>query len=800
VILFGRFRVFVLSAPSIVAAILITGTGLTAHSQQHAQEPTDITPGAVKTAPRIEPPVAGLVRRDRDTLAVTIAPGKTLLLRNFDFNGEPVDTEKIHLHQLSPGVFEIASRAYTVGYWRFSVVDLGPIYGLGEHFDTLNHEHTVVHNLSMDDNTTKGSSTYKPIPFYMSTTGYGLWLDTTGEATFDSNTTNRDQIVVDAATDRLRIVLFTGQQNPDSIRGRFPAILSAFTALAGRAILPPFWAFAPWQARDYHQNQAQVNEDVDRTRELGLPASVILIDSPWATAYNSYQLNPKQFDDAPAMIKHLHESGFKLVLWHTSWINNKSNPPGEAGFAGKLDETSPNYKEAADLGFFVKNPDGTPWVGRWWKGQGSMIDFTNPRAKSWWQDQVKQAITAGADGFKDDDAEGAFIGNSGDEPVVFADGTDVRLMRNRYGTLYNNAMEELIQRELKGNGVLFARSVTTGANGIGFLWGGDNEASFSPENGLPSVVTAGLSAGMSGMPLWGADLGGYLKQPDTPNQLLLERWTEFSAFSPMMEVMSTANITPWTFDSKPSEGSTGTPALDTYKRFAILHMSLFPYRYAAAQEAARTGMPILRALPLLYQDDPRARLIKDEYLFGPDLLVAPIIDQNTSRVVYLPTGDWLNFFTGEPVSGPQTFIAKAAANEIPVYARRGAVIPKIPEDVMTLVPASESGNTTVQTLDNRRVYEILGPPATINGADLENSFTDFEGRIVTRTGNTLRITAPTAYLPEAGKPTHVILRWRFVTPSAATVNGVATPIHSDATGVPSIEFDQAAGTTTITWQ
>ena len=124
----------------------------------------------------------------------------------------------------------------------------------------------------------------------MSTTGYGLWLDTTGEATFDLNATDKNEIIVDVAAAKLRIVLFTGPE--------FPTILERFTALAGRAILPPYWAFAPWKARDYHQNQAQVKEDVDKNRELGLPASVILIDSPWATTYNDYKFNPKQFDDA----------------------------------------------------------------------------------------------------------------------------------------------------------------------------------------------------------------------------------------------------------------------------------------------------------------------------------------------------------------------------------------------------------------------------------------------------------------------------------------------------------------------
>lgn len=762
--------------------ILLAATLAAAQTSPVQAPAADVTetPGGARTPPRNEPPVEGFVRRDRDTVALSMVEAKTLLLHDFDFNGEPVDTSKLHLRLLSPGVYEISSLAYIVGYWRFRVTDSANYYGLGEHFDTLNHAHSIVRNVSMDNGNRKGSSAYKVIPWFLSTTGYGLWLDTTGEATFDMNASNRDEVIVDAATNRLHIVLFTGT---NSEAGRFPAILTAFTALESpqRPILPPYWAFAPWQARDYHQNQTQVLEDIDKTRELGLPASVILIDSPWTDAYNTYKFNPKQFDDAPGMVKHLHEAGYKLVLWHTSWINSQSNPPGEAGFEGKMDLHSPNYDEAAGNGFFVKTPDGKPWVGTWWKGKGSLIDFTNPNAKLWWQNQVRQAIAAGADGFKDDDAEGAFFGGSGE--VKFHDGTDPRLMRNRYGTLYNNAMEELVQKDLKGNGVLFARSVTQGANGIGFLWGGDNEASFSPDNGLPTVVTAGISAGISGMPLWGADIGGYLGQPDTPNTLLLQRWTEFAAFSPMMEVMSSKNIVPWTFDKN---SPSGTPALDTYKKFATLHMSLFPYRYAAAQQAARTGIPLLRALVLDYQDDPRARTIKDEYLFGPDLLVAPVIDENTSRVVYLPAGDWINLFTGTAITGPATVIARAAPDEIPVYARRGTILPKIPEDVMTLVPQSESGNKAVKTLDDRRVYEIVGPAAAS-----ATSILDFEGRTLLRSENTLQITGDSV--------AHIILRWRFTTPHSATVNGASIPIHNDANGIPIIEFDYS-GNAAISWQ
>ncbi|MBS1800108.1 MAG: glycoside hydrolase family 31 protein [Acidobacteria bacterium] len=742
-----------------MGALLVAAASVMAMAQ-------DVAPGAAVPAPAgraSEAAVEGLVRRDVNTLALTLPGGGTLELGDFEFEGASVPTGKVHLKQLSPGVFEVTSVAYTVGYWRFRVRDNASYYGLGERFNELNHSHTIVRNVSTDNGGAKGGSTYKAMPFYMSTTGYGLWVDTTSDATFDMNASDEREVIVDEPAEKLRIVLFTGPE--------FPKILDRFTTLAGRPVLPPYWAFAPWISRDYHQNDAQVKEDVDRTRAEGIPASVIMIDSPWATAYNSYKFNPKQFADAPGLVKYIHSNGYKLVLWHTPWINSKSDPPHEKGFEGKIAAKSENYDEAAGNGFFVKNLDGSPYVGRWWKGEGSLIDFTNPSAKRWWQDQVRQAIAAGADGFKDDDAEGSFVAG----PVKFADGSDPRTMRNKYAVLYNNAMEELVQKDLKGNGVLFCRSVTQGANGLGLLWGGDNEASFSTENGLPTVVTAGLGAGMSGMPLWTADLGGYEATPSTPDPVLFQRWTEYAAFSPTMEVISSKNVGPWSY---------GDQALATFKKYAVLNMSLFPYRYAVVQEAAKTGMPIMRALALVYQNDERARRVKDEYLFGPDLLVAPVVNEGTHRVVYLPQGEWVDYWTGTHITGGRTIEVDAAIGQIPVYARAGAVIPKIPEDVMTLVPPSESGNTAVKSMDDRRVYELIDG----GGA---SSLTDFEGRRLERGAGSLKI--------EGGEPARAIVRWRSTHPHNATVNGAPAKLSTSEDGESFIEFDYAKEST-VAWQ
>jgi alpha-D-xyloside xylohydrolase len=285
---------------------------------------------------------------------------------------------------------------------------------------------------------------------------------------------------------------------------------------------------------------------------------------------------------------------------------------------------------------------------------------------------------------------------------------------------------------------------------------------------------------MSGMPLWTADLGGYEKTASTPDPTLFQRWTEYAAFSPTMEILSEANVQPWDYNHKPG----GDQALATYRKFATLHMSLFPYRYAAAQEAAKTGMPIMRALALVYQNDENARQTKDEYLFGPDLLVAPVVHEGTQRAVYLPEGEWVDYWTGTHITGGRTLIVDVPIDQVPLYARVGAVIPKIPEDVMTLVPQSESGNTRVKAMDDRRVYEL------VDGAS-GTTITDFEGRKVERGGNSLKIAGDSA--------AHMIVRWRFAKPNRVTVNGAAVQVESGEGDEAFVEFDHLKESS-VAWQ
>jgi alpha-D-xyloside xylohydrolase len=672
----------------------------------------------------------------------------------FLFNGKPISpSTSLQTRQLSAGVSEITAEAPEAGEWQFAVQDQSDYYGFGERFNRLNHAHSVIRNVSRDSAGAKGALSYQPIPFFMSTSGYGLWVDTFGEATFDLNVTQRFAIEIKVPAKRLRFVLFEGPQ--------FPTILDRYTALTGRQQLPPYWAFAPWKARDYHRDQADVNEDVDRYRALGLPASIILIDSPWATNYNTYEFSLKQFTDPRQMIAHLHDEGYKLILWHTSWINSKTARPGEKGFADKIPQAAAsNYAEADRAGYFLHRPDGSTYVADWWKGTGSLIDFTNPAATKWWQDQVSKAIAMGADGFKDDDAEGNFIGD-----VKYSSGEVPQLIRNRYAVDYNHAVAGALAAHKGSDWVLFQRSGTTGSTNLPLFWSGDNDGTFSTENGLPTVVTAGLNAGMSGLSLWISDLGGYNKRARfAGDDILFERWTQYSAFSPGMEVMSQMNLGPWDY---------GDEALRIFRDYSVLHMSLFPYRYAAAQESARNGLPMMRALALMDQDDPEARDAETEYYFGPDLLVAPILSPVTQRAVYLPAGDWVDYWSGKTTAGSRTLTVDAPIDRLPLFVRAGAILPKIPDDIMTLVPQSEVHDSKVKSLDDRRVYEIY--PGALR------TITDFEGRTISpgSAANTLNI---------AGKPARITLRWRFSGPSRVTVDGRQLATVQAADGSVSVEF------------
>jgi alpha-D-xyloside xylohydrolase len=717
---------------------------------------------AAWSAPLGAQPVTGTIR-----LPFTNLHGRadTLVIGPFLRDGRALTAADLRVHRLADGVTEITSDAPALASWEFRLREDQPVYGFGERFDALDQARRILVNASGDIPGPKGAGTYLPIPFFMDLRGYGLWVDTYAEAVFDLGVSDHDHFVVRLRDTRLRLVFIEGP--------RFPLILERFTALVGRAKLPPYWAFAPWKSRNWYPSAAAVDSDLTRYRQLGLPASVLVLDSPWATNYNTFEMNRLQFGDPAALVRKIHEAGFKLCLWLTAFVNESTFTPSEPELVGKIPLTAAsNYEEARRAGYFLHNDSGGVYLTDWWKGRGALVDFTNPAAVEWWKGQVRKAIRLGADAFKADGGEGSYIG-----AVRFADGRDPAVMRTRYAVLYNQALESLIQGDLGGDGVLFMRSGSIGNHDLPFFWAGDNASNFGAENGLPGVVRAGLNAGLSGVPLWTSDLGGYEKGSRTPgDSVLFIRWTEFSALSPVMEVHSDINLGPWDY---------GPAALEIFRTYSRLHMSLFPYRYAAAQESARTGMPLLRALVLLYPLDPEARRAEDEYLLGPDLLVAPVLTAGTQRTVHLPEGEWLDYWTGARHRGPADLVVDAPLDRIPLYVKAGAIIPRIPEDVMTLVPWKGADAPPVPALDDRRIYDLYPGPA--------RSLEDFEGRhlaVAAGAGRT-RLTL-------TGAPARVTIVWRFEHPAHATLEGRPLALRSEGDSTVAT-FAHAAESRLVWW-
>jgi alpha-D-xyloside xylohydrolase len=588
-------------------------------------------------------------------------------------------------------------------------------YGFGEKFDALDHAGKQVRTLTFDDPGTKGDHSYKVAPWFVSTRGYGFHLDSSAESSFDMRAGAPNRYVVTNHFSTLRYNIVYGPKLTD--------VVARYTGYTGRPPLPPAWTFGPWISSDIWRSGGEVRYAVTQFRNRGIPASAFVFDSPWEIAYNDFRFNMTQFaKDATIdgvhyqgftslgeMADFLRTNGLKLICWMTPFIDvssNNENVPGQN--LGK----AANYDEAASKGFFVQaSLGGPPLVVPWWKGRGSPVDFTNPAASQWLTDQLKNLVAqtsvvtrSGASepaigGFKTDDGE------SGNGPntyipttAQYMDGRTGVEMRNGYCLDYHKTVWSVLGQ----NGVLFARSGYTGSQAFPGCWAGDNEPNFG-DNGLPSVIIAGQSAAMSGYAIWGHDTGGY--QDTNPSQSpsnLFMRWTQFGCFSPIMQMhrqVTNELQYPWRY---------GEAALQNYQFFARLHTRLFPYIYSYAKEASTSGLPIIRPLVLLNQTDQNTFPIKHTYLFGNEFLVAPMITPNANtRQVYLPAGNWFDFWTNERHAGGQVITwTNNNQAQMPLFVREGAMVPMLLTEVRTLCDANYVNNPNVTTPDSGLLFLV----------------------------------------------------------------------------------------------
>ena len=314
-----------------------------------------------------------------------------------------------------------------------------------------------------------------------------------------------------------------------------------------------------------------MEDDFDGYRRHRLPLDAIVLDSPWATQYNTWEPNPHQFPDFNGMVARFRERGVRTVVWATPWVNIESRDgqrPPDPDSERLHREPAPNYAPAAEAGHFVKTSEGEPFVARWWMGTGSPVDFTSPRAEEWWREQVKRVLRLGVEGIKADDGEGWYY----PPEVRFADGRTGAQAAWALGLLYRRSIQRALDEVHPGRGVLFGRPGWTGQQAVGVTWGGDQPSDFWS---LETLVAATITAAATGFSNWSHDVGGYLGErlvARCPKELLL-RWVQFGCFTPLMQAHGRFEQEAWTYDEE---------TLRVYRDYVLLHERLVPYVRTAA--------------------------------------------------------------------------------------------------------------------------------------------------------------------------------------------------------------------------
>lgn len=657
-------------------------------------------------------------------------------------------------------------------------------YGLGEKFNGLDQTGKFVDILTFDNPGPKGDRSYKVAPWFISTRGYGFHFDSTARCKFDMRTASTGSYSITNQASTLRFNAVYGPKLVD--------VLTRYTGMTGRPVLPPAWAFGPWISADIWRTGGEIRYAVTKFRERGIPASAFVFDSPWEVAYNDFEFNQRQFErpaqlegqmfqgftNVTELMTFFRENGLKVICWMAPFVNVSSN---DESVPGQNLGRAKNYAAGASGRFFVReSPNGPPLVVPWWKGRGSPIDFTNQEARDWLTAQLQNLLAASEvatksgkepaiGGFKTDDGE---VGNGTNtyipDTASYSGGRTGREFVNGYCLEYHKT----IYNVLGAAGVIFARSGFTGTQAFGGGWAGDNDPNFGADNGLPSVIVAGLSAAMSGYSIWGHDIGGYENQnfsPISPSDLFM-RWTQFGCFSPIMQMhrqVDPANLRqyPWGY-AQTGESIDSNRALGNYRFYAALHTRLFPYLYTYAKQSQEIGLPILRPVVLLHQDDSKVRSVEHTYYFGRDLLVAPILEPaTTQRRVYLPEGTWFDFWTNEQHAGKQDLTwhnpgqPAEPQSKIPVFVRSGAIVPLIlGESPMTLCDPNYINNPALNTWDGG--IEVSIYPSGVS------SLTMFDGTIIDCV-----VAAGTSITIRSSTPRRVLLRIHTPRPATVRLNG-----------------------------
>ena len=515
-------------------------------------------------------------------------------------------------------------------------LDVGEyVYGLGERFTSFVKNGQIVENWN-EDGGTASEQGYKCIPFYLSSKGYGILVDTLGEVSFEIGSEKVEEVQFSVPGETLGYYVIAAEDPK--------GVVSRYCELTGKPALPPAWSFGLWLTTSFTTNydEETTSSFIQGMADREIPLHVFHFDCYWMRAYRwcDFIWDPDTFSDPEGMLKRYHDRGLKICVWINPYI-------GQMSYL---------FKEGKEKGYLLKKKDGSVWQTDLWQPGMALVDFTNPDAVIWYQGKLKALLDMGVDCFKTDFGERVPVTD-----IQWFDDSDPVDMHNAYTYLYNKAVFEILEQEKqKGNAVLFARSATVGGQQFPAHWGGDCSATYSS---MAETLRGGLSLACGGFGFWSHDISGF-EQTASPD--IYKRWCQFGLLSSHSRLHGSSSYrVPWLFDDE---------SCVVLKEMVELKCRLMPYLYQMAVVSSETGVPMMRPMFMEYPKDRTCLTLDLQYMMGDSLLVAPVFKENGEVEYYLPEGKWYNLMTQELREGGKWHTETFDYHAMPLMVAPGRIL------------------------------------------------------------------------------------------------------------------------------
>ncbi|ETI28961.1 hypothetical protein G647_01413 [Cladophialophora carrionii CBS 160.54] len=580
------------------------------------------------------------------------------------------------------------------------------IYGLGERFGPFVKNGQTI-DVWNEDGGTSSELTYKNIPFYVSSRGYGVFINNPGKVMLEIQSERTTRVNIAIQGESLEYMIIAGPSPKE--------ILNRYTALTGRPGLPPAWSYGLWLTTSFttSYDEKTVTSFLDGFKSREIPLRVFHFDCFWMKSFQwcDFEFDDENFSDAPGYLQRLKDRGMKLCVWINPYIA----------------QASPLFAEGKKNGYFIMRADTSrPTVWQWdnWQAGMACVDFTNPAAREWYSGHLARLMDMGVDSFKTDFGERIpFLPHQ----VKYHDGSDTVRMHNFYAYLYNKTVYETMEAHGK-KGCLFARAATAGGQQFPVHWGGDCESTFEA---MAETLRGGLSLALSGFAFWAHDIGGFEGLPDPA---LYKRWVQFGLLGSHSRLHGSSSYrVPWIYDSKQYPGE--DEACSKVLRESVgRKLALMPYLLRTALEGHAKGTPVMRAMFLEFgESDPNSWNLDTQYMLGEELLIAPVFDKGGEVTFYVPFSGqpgstsnaastakqamWRSFFDhGRTYEEGRWYTETHSFDTMPILLRPGAVVPfnqslkepdgNIMEGLQLLVNGPLQGEKVVELVEASDVSKV----------------------------------------------------------------------------------------------